>query len=145
MAPAAHNMSGVHAGSVTDLKSRASEDAGDWQLEFQERALRIHQELCEDPERRSRKDCVDFLASMSQPKAEEGSGSVAPDDGAAVGGDSEDPKAWSHTFMEVVRETQRQMCLEPHRRGREDCRELLASMPAETHVETEVEAIVKKP
>lgn len=121
----------ISPGNITqDLEQRTAELEGRisasaaghdaWQQEFQERALRAHKELCETPKRRGRSDCIEFLATLSR-SAE----SAAEQDRATAASN----KTWSETFMEAVRTAQREMCLEPRRRDRADCAEILASLP----------------
>lgn len=116
----------------------AAADHTAWEQEFAQRATRIHRELCSDPARRSRKDCVEFLAAEDRGRSQEESSSVVEASGpassaAAGGGQVRDPATWSRSFMRTVRAAQREMCHQPHRAGREDCHKLLRSIAKAEH------------
>lgn len=45
-----------------------AENHSAWEHNFDEQIRQVHQQLCEDPSRRHRKDCEDFLANHSSPQ-----------------------------------------------------------------------------
>jgi len=109
--------SGLLEASLTD----AAEDHAAWEKEIASKAERLHTQLCMEPERRNRKDCIDFLAAAAS-KASASSGTPVSNTTVAHGLD------WSHSFIHTVRAAQREMCQEPSRRHRHDCVQLMASI-----------------
>eukprot|EP00445_Apocalathium_hangoei_P009453 CAMPEP_0203873664 /NCGR_PEP_ID=MMETSP0359-20131031/19863_1 /ASSEMBLY_ACC=CAM_ASM_000338 /TAXON_ID=268821 /ORGANISM="Scrippsiella Hangoei, Strain SHTV-5" /LENGTH=757 /DNA_ID=CAMNT_0050792365 /DNA_START=123 /DNA_END=2397 /DNA_ORIENTATION=- len=54
-----------HARLEADMARMKSEHAA-WQHNFDDKVTATHKELCEDPARRDRPDCIKFLASLAQ-------------------------------------------------------------------------------
>jgi len=48
---------------------RLAENHSTWEHDFEEQIRQVHQKLCEDPTRRHREDCEEFLAHHSSPPA----------------------------------------------------------------------------
>jgi len=81
-------------------------------------------DMCSDPHRRSRPDCVALLAAgasggLEQPTAEPV---------AAVTSETAGGSEFDREFEAKVRQIHRQMCSEPQRRTRKDCSEFLAEV-----------------
>merc|ERR1719468_135392 len=85
----------------------------EWEQEFQKKVQKAHQELCNDPERRQRRDCVEFLSSMALPE------NVVATSSPPTPSQKESPS--SDTLLQAIQQAEREMCAEPHRRNRPDC------------------------
>lgn len=91
-----------------------------WESEFVGTARQALRELCNDPQRRGRKECVNLFSSAHRDSQEV----------SGTSGDLSTMDAWSHNFTRELRKAEREMCSEPHRRDRPDCVKLLKSISA---------------
>jgi len=103
-----------------EQRSGAQEDPAEWSRNFMRQVRSAQREMCEEPHRRNRSDCLDLLASIAEAErreAEEARLRIAARSASS-----------SASFMREVQAAQKEMCREAHRRNRPDCVELLAAI-----------------
>lgn len=130
-----------HAAEVSHHKEDASAAHAAWDHQMQDDATEMRKNLCMEPERRDRPDCVKFLADLASQQEEKKEPVV------------EDSATWSRDFAHKLWEAEREMCEQPHRRHRADCVALLASIKQkekyeldsqEKEVKSHMEAVEKE-
>jgi len=102
-------------------------DHAAWEHKFEDRARQLHKELCQQPERRDRPECVKFLEEETAAEQR------------ALESRAEEDAAWHREFAHSVWEAEREMCKQPHRRHRPDCVKLLASISKQEREELEMQ------
>jgi len=114
------------------LEGHATENAANhakWEHKFEDEATEFHRKLCEDPERRHRKDCVQFLAAEHAKQIEKDRRGLREQSAmleAHMKEIADKHSAWEVTFEERIRKVHQQLCEDPSRRHRKDCEEYLA-------------------
>merc|ERR1740123_1014421 len=119
---------------VLDSETATGGDSEEWHRMFMETVQETQRQMCLEPHRRNREDCKELLASVpSGPLTEPSTNVELPDNTTFNTMLAANSTEWSSMFMKMVRDAEREMCAEPHRRDRADCRALLAAMPREHH------------
>lgn len=100
------------------LHAQAEQNAAEharWEHQLEDDATAFHRKLCQEPERRHRKDCVDFLLAHPAPKANRG----LQDQSALLEANMKQLAAnhstWEHNFEEQIRQVHQQLCQDPSR------------------------------
>jgi len=127
--------------SATSDDVASAEESTAWSAAFMQEVRRAEKELCEEPQRRGRADCVELLAKISE--AERVDTGVQPSVHANVTGDllersaalvarlkehEHDHSAWERNFEEKVHQVERELCEHPSRRHRPDCVKLMSAL-----------------
>merc|ERR1740123_2354663 len=117
---------------VLDSETATGGDSEEWHRMFMETVQETQRQMCLEPHRRNREDCKELLASVpSGPHTELSTNVEPPDNTTSNTMLAANSTEWSSMFMKMVQDAEREMCAEPHRRDRADCRALLAAMPRE--------------
>jgi len=115
------NATSSNVSSAPSLGAGAIAPSGEeWSRTFMEAVHKAQEEMCSEPQRRERADCVELMAALKK----NADNLLQANFTAALG----DSAQWSRTFRQTVRAAQKEMCAEPHRRERADCVELMTSI-----------------
>jgi len=130
-----HNLTQELQDHNAELHAQAEANAAEhaiWEHKFEDEATAFHRKLCQDPERRDRKDCIDFLKAHP---AHRSANSDLREQSVLLEAHMKQLAAshttWEHNFEEQVRQAHEEMCKDPSRRHRKDCEEFLAHQPRE--------------
>lgn len=117
-----------HNAALQAQTQHNAEEHAKWEHQIEDEATAYHRKLCEDPERRHRKDCEDFLAAHPAPAQKKNGG--LREQSALLETNmrrlAENHSTWEHNFEEQIRQVHQKLCEDPARRHREDCEEFLA-------------------
>eukprot|EP00928_Gymnodinium_smaydae_P053983 TRINITY_DN37836_c0_g1_i1.p1 TRINITY_DN37836_c0_g1~~TRINITY_DN37836_c0_g1_i1.p1 ORF type:complete len:745 (-),score=90.66 TRINITY_DN37836_c0_g1_i1:81-2315(-) len=102
-------------------------------LEIDQHIRQVHKEMCSGPERRSQRECVEFLVLAESSPSRARMSDLASND-----------TTWSQAFLQEVRRTQKEMCNEVHRRNRTDCIKLMAEVAESERQEKAAKRVARR-